>query len=277
MDLITPMIAGAAGAFVKELAHKGVDWLIQIVGSHSHAVQQQAKENVQNFLVRLAERVERLEAEIPTENKIIFEDALCHPSSSLLIQKAMVAAAITDNDDRHEILSQLIAQRLTAGADDIIALVGSAACDVVSALASKHIKLLALMARLFRIKSIGIPIINDQDEYDRYVLSWFSVLELIFDELEDIKMIDLEHLEGLSCISFPPIIRKRKHIFSIPVKPNQLEPTYSLLESENWWLKLDNLFKIGLFKNSQLTSIGSLIGIIYHDKIIKNRTILRWE
>jgi hypothetical protein len=277
MDLITPMVAGAAGAFVKEIAHKGVDWLIQIVGSHSYAVQQQTKENVQNFLVRLAERVERLEAEIPTENKFIFEDALCHPSSSLLIQKAMVAAAITDNDDRHEILSELIAQRLTAGADDMIALVGAAACDVVSALSSKHIKLLALMARIFKMKPIGIPITNDQDEYDRYVLSWFRDLEILRAGLENINMIDFEHLEALSCISFPPIIREINLIFSIPIKPKQLQPTFSLIKSENWWPTLDNLFKIGLFKNSQLTSIGALIGIIYHDKILKNRTILRWE
>jgi len=275
MDLITPVVAGAAGAFVKELANKGVDWFIQLVSSHSPEVQAQAKKNLENFLVRLASRVEALEAEIPVTQRGIFEAALSHPSSSLLMQKAMVSAAITDNDDRHEILSELIAQRLTAGAEDMIALVGGASCDVVGALSSKHIRLLGLMTRLLFIRPTPPPEISDQSQYDKYVISWCESLGEFCRGLETIEGIDFQHLVGLSCISMSIGSKDLTKILALPATPGGMAPPMEQLGVFPWWANFQKLWHLGI-KYATPTSIGSLIGTLYHDSHLKLRTQIDW-
>jgi len=276
MDLLAPMIAGAAGAFVKTLADKGVAWLIELVGAHSPAVQEQAQRNAQNFLVRLAKRVEILEAELPAAQRTVFEQALGHPSTSLLMQKAFVSAAATENDDRHELLSELIAQRLTAEADDMIALAGSAACDVVNALSSRQIRLLGVMARLFDIRPSSQSQPNSQVEYDEFLLSWCGAFDILSEGLEKAVSLDFRHLEGLSCIvrgigSYDVI-----KLLSSPLSPSQFQTSMDKLESTAWWPVFKHVWDIGI-KHSHLTSVGTLIGTLYHDSALKARTEICWE
>ena len=276
MDLVTPIIAGAAGALLKQLTDKGVDWLIQLVGSHSLTVQQQAQRNAQNFLVRLARRVEILEAELPAARKSLFEEALGHPGSSLLMQKALVSAAATENDDRHEILSELIAQRLTAEADDMIALVGSAACDVVNALSSLHIRLLGVMTRLFQIRPLNPPIIGEQSTYDEALLHWWEALNPLSEGLDNIAPIDLQHLQGLSCISISMMERDLSKIIASPLPSSKLNPAMEKFKDLPWWPRFKHLWDIGI-KSSALTSIGVLIGTLFHDSTLKSRTDIKWN
>ena len=111
--VISSAVGGAAGQFVTEIAKNGVTWLTDLISAHSPAMQERAKKNTERFLDRLAKRVETLEKEIPGKEEI-FEDALSHPSSALLISKALTGAAVTDSDVRHGLLSELIAQRLVS-------------------------------------------------------------------------------------------------------------------------------------------------------------------
>jgi hypothetical protein len=231
MNLITPAVAGAAGALVKELANKGVDWLIALVASHSPAVKEKARQNLQNFVYRLAKRVELLEAELPPSQKDVFSGALDQPDLSLLIQKCLVSAAATDNDDRHSILSELIAQRLTADADDMIALVGGAACDVVGSLSSKHIRLLGLIAKLFVIRPANLPQIADQTQYDDIAIAWWSSMEQICTTIESLKPLDIDHLVGLSCVRISIGSSQLSDVLTLEVTPTQLRPTLSRFES----------------------------------------------
>jgi hypothetical protein len=275
VDLVIPILAGAAGALVKQLSDKGVEWLIQLVGSHSPAVQAQAQTNLQNFLCRLARRVEELEAELPPTQRGVFEDALNHPSSSLLMQKAMISAAATENDDRHTILSELIAQRLTAGADDMIALVGAASCDVVNALSSRHIRLLGLIARLFSIRPLHPPEITDQNQYDQYVTSWWGPLGELCKGLEDTNNLDLSHLVGLSCISVSIGSKDLRAILTLPVKPVEMQPTITQFENLPWWPNFRKIWDVGLGHVTP-TSVGTLIGILYHDSHLRSSTRIDW-
>ena len=276
MDLVTPFLAGAAGALVKQLADKGIEWLIQLVGSHSPAVQAQAQTNLQNFLYRLARRVEQLEAELPKEQRGVFEDALSHPSSSLLMQKAIISAAATENDDRHTILSELIAQRLTAGADDMIALVGAASCDVVNALSSRHIRLLGLIARLFSIRPLHPPEITDQNQYDQYVTSWWGPLGELCRGLEDTNNLDIQHLVGLSCISVSIGSKDLTALLTLRIKPVEMKPTMTQFEALLWWPNFRKVWDMGL-GHATPTSVGTLIGILYHDSHLRSRTQIDWK
>ncbi len=273
--IVQNAVGGAAGTMMVQLASKSVQWLTELVRSHNPRVQEQAEANLQTFVQRLARRVEMLEAELPTDQRQVFEDALDHPSSSLLIQKAMVSAAATENDDRHTILSELIAQRLTAGADDMVALAGGAACDVVNALSSKHIRLLGLIARLYGIRPVNPPQITDQGEYDRYVTGWWKPLGNLCDGLEGVTGIDIRHLVGLSCISTSIGVTDLTILLTLPSGSTAMKPTMASLEACSWWSAFRKTWDAGL-ANVSPTSVGSLIGTLYHDSQLRTRTQILW-
>jgi hypothetical protein len=294
IELIPPVLASAAaGAFVGKLTTSGIDWLIQLVGSHSKEVQKQVQENMQNFLVRLAKRVEILESELPTTKRDIFDKALNHPATSLLIQKSFISASITENDDRHEILSELIAQRLTAEADDTIALIGSAACDIICSLSSVHIRILGFFAKLYELiptdNSVEITEIwltgkitksnkiSNQELYDDWLIGWWRSLDLITEGFDKVNAFDLRHLIALSCIVIDPIKNSElSHVIAKPLNKfsSGLKPTMEKFEAESWWPHFKHIWDIG-GKFVNLTSTGFLIGILYHDSITKKKTNIK--
>jgi hypothetical protein len=284
MDLFPMVVAGASGAFVKEFASKGVEWLIQLMGSHSQTVQAQVEQNARNFLVRLAERVQRLEEELPAAQREVFDSALGHPSLSLLMQKALISASVTDNDDRHSILSELIARRLSAEDEDMIALVGSAACDVVSALSSTHIRLLGLMAHLFFFNPPPEQPIRNQEEFLQILLSFWRELEKLCDRLDSAKRSDILHLAGLSCIL---INRGAARDLELTLSPwlNMVpwssrsdlhRPDFAFLKQQSWWQRFQRIWALG-FQNVFLTSTGLLIGVLFRDGSLKKLTRIDFD
>lgn len=282
--VVSSAVVGASGAFVKEIASKGVEWLIQQVGSHSPTVQVQVEQNARNFLVRLAQRVQRLEEELAADQKEIFESALGHPSSSLLMQKALISASITDNDDRHSILSELIAQRLSAEDEDMIALVGSAACDVVSALSSTHIRLLGLMAHLFFFNPLPEQLIRNQEEFLQVLSSFWSELEKLCDGLDSARRSDILHLAGLSCISIDRGAGRDLKLTMTPwlnrvpwsSRSDLQRPEFAFLEQQPWWPKFHRIWALGL-QNVFLTSTGLLIGVLFKDSLLKKVTAIDFD
>lgn len=282
-SLLTVVVSGAAGgiagAFAKEVAQKGTDWLIQLVAAHSPAVQRKAQENAQRFIQRLAKRVERLEADLPTGEEYRIGQALDEPSTSLLIQKSLISAAVTDNDDRHQILTELIAQRLAANADDMISLVGAAACDVVGALSSRQLHLLGLMVVLQGIRPTNMPSDLNIEEKLEWAVEWWSktIPGIYSDDLaENTISLDYQHLVGLGCVwSSVGHIQLNKMLIIFPDAAG-VEPKVSeMLSQQPWWEGFEKMWKTGL-SSHYLTSKGSLIGILYSDSMYGHRTTIDW-
>lgn len=277
VSIVVPVaISGATSTFITLLVTKGADWLIQLVASHSPEVQKKAVANLQNYVNRLANRVERLEAELPAGQRNVFDEALDHPSTSLLLKKAMVSAASTDNEDHHTILSELITQRLTARADDMIALAGSAACDIVNALSSKHIWELGLIIRFDDVRPDSPVEFTDQDAYDNYVIEWFQPLDELSKKIDNLTNIDQMHLLGLGCVVMTSLPKDLKKYLTIPVEPASMEPTMSKFEALPWWEHFLSIFNKNM-KFLRLTSIGSLIGILCHDSTLGVTTNIKWS
>ena len=109
---------------------------------------------MENFLYRLADRVERLEHEMPVEKHSVIKEAMEHPNTAFLIGSAMKYSAITDSDEHHSLLAELIAQRLGSGGDDMVTLAGTAACGVVNSLSVRQIYFLATLAILLDIRPL---------------------------------------------------------------------------------------------------------------------------
>lgn len=276
--IISSAVGGAAGGFVKELASNGVTWLVNLVSAHSPEVQRQAKQNTERFLDRLANRVERLEKELPTEKERVFHDALSHPSSAMLISDAMRGAATTDSEDRHELLAELIAQRLSSGADDMVALAGQSACVIVNSLSIRQIRLLAVLVSLQSIRPSNPQTLVSENNAKVFATDWWAqnLIPLMDDfDFKTITQIDLDHLNALGCIRISIGSKNLINLLSSNVTKNKIQFTEDDLKDTKWYGPLKEKFGEGI-ANCTLTSTGTLIGVLRRDAKLKTKTLINW-
>lgn len=275
--IISSAVGGAAGSFIKEITSNGVKWLIELVTAQSPEMQATAKKNLENFVNHLAARVERLEREIPSEKTEIFKSALNHPGSALLIKTAMVDSATTDNDDRHELLAELIAQRLTANADDMIALAGSAACSVVISLSSRQIKILAVLSTIKSIRPLQKASITDKSKAKNHIQDWWKncIDPLISDgSVREATALDFEHLAAMGCIRISIGSSDLIKVISSGIVTPDPELTEVEFVDQIWFDSLKSQWE-GL-GHATPTSIGQLIGILHRDSKLKSKTLINW-
>ncbi len=267
MEQMVPIVVGgAAGACISTYAVRAGDWLIERYRSHSPKVQAEAQKNAQNYLDRLAQRVERLEQEYPSAKDLI-DEALDHPSTALLMQKALISAAATDNETRQTLLTELIAQRLTAGPEDNIALIGSAAVDVIGSLSVRQIQILGAITRLYNPPYSEVQSFSSQEEFEAALLSWWGDLDALLQGLESTKTLDFDHLEGVSCIRVNSIYLDLARVLKGPFDDVAYAVDLDIFKKEPWWERFQYLWNCGL-RNVSATSIGFLIGMLYDEMIL---------
>ena len=241
-------------------------------------MREHAEQNAQRFIKRLAERVDRLEAVLPDNTNEVFHEALAHPSTSLLIQKAILTASVSDIDERHEILSELIRQRLTANADDMVALAGSHACDIVGMLASHHIKLVAIATIAYHIRPSDIINVSDQDEYNQlHVEYWRHMLrEIVSSYDREPAQYDVRYLAGLGCLVKSVFTAEFDDVMKLKnAKDFLYQNSSDLFSKEDWLGKFVTIFEAELH-NFVPTPTGILIGTLYRDSISDGQTAIGW-
>lgn len=275
--VVSSAVGGAAGSFIKEISSNGVKWLVELVNAQSPEMQATAKANLENFVTRLAQRVERLENEIPADKSEIFKDSLNHPSCALLIKTAMIDAATTDNDEKHELLAELIAQRLTAEADDMIALAGAAACDIVNSLSSRQIKILAILSTIKSIRPLQRFNIADPFQAKNAINKWWksNIDPLITGTNFNLAtQLDYEHLAAMGCIRIS--IGSSELVKLVSREIAEPDPNFdaSELKGQPWYDALEQQWQ-GL-GHSTPTSVGQLIGILHRDTKLKTNTQINW-
>ncbi len=276
--VVTSIIGGAAGSFVKELSGNGMKWLIDLVSAQSPEMQQIAHKNVENFVNRLAARVEQLEKDIEPEKKYIFEEALKHPSSALLIKTALNNSAITDDESKHQLLAELIAQRFSASAEDLISLAGAQAAEVIKSLTGRQIKILAVLATTNLIRPTKQEIVPDLDRSRLNINSWWAsnVNNYFADsDLALASSFDFEHLSAMGCLrisighsNFDEMMLKGivENLDSAVVANDFYE--------QDWYKNIKKIWpNMGACTPS---SVGTLIGVLSRDSILKTKTIMNW-
>lgn len=277
MDSVTTsLISGAAGGLAGKIGELGIKWIGDYFGSHGKEAMKKAEINYENFVMRLAKRVDQLESDLPPKEKLKFEEALKSPDTTYLIRSACISASITDNDDRHSILSELISQRMLAGTDDLIALVGQSASDIVNHLSSKHIRILGLLATLHYVKPELPGVLSQLDLEQDIIPSFWSRLELFIKDI-NYNENDLLHLDAVSSIKFNPQLHSDLiEILSLSDMNLGFKVNSKIFENFSWWEKLKELWEKG-YGGIQLTTIGILIGVLYHDSLIGEKTNLNWD
>ena len=110
--IISGAVGGVAGKFVGKVWDSGQKWLSRYFQDHAPKAREEAEQNSLDFLNKLAERVKTLE-EQGNQYKKTIEDSLNHPDFSVLLQKAMISSAQTEDKQKHEFLARLVSDRLS--------------------------------------------------------------------------------------------------------------------------------------------------------------------
>ena len=140
-------IGGGAGKFVEKAWDSGEKWIVSYFANHQEKAREKAEENSADFLKKLGKRVSELE-----KSRQVSEEALVtaqeHPDFSVVLQKAMLSAAQTDSEEKHELLSRLVAERIQASPESMLSMASKMACDAISFTTPNQLKILGLLTNI---------------------------------------------------------------------------------------------------------------------------------
>lgn len=265
-------IGGAAGKFVDKAWNLGEKWISSYFKDHAPKAIEKAQLNSLEFLSDLAKRVKNLEKQGVQQKKII-EDSLNHPDFSVLLQKAMMSSAQTEDKQKHELLARLVSDRLTKDSDSLFTLTNQTACDAIPRINANQMKILGLLATVFFIRPTPFPPTNkSQQEMEDW---WSEWLEEKLSYCQDIhpNLMDYLHLASLSCTKWEPVLeRELEELINFP-KNSGIKFNYTAFSQTEVGQKMLQLWESGL-GGALPTTIGILIGIYVSDMLLNTETSL---
>lgn len=250
---------GAGGKFVELAWDSGRKWLTSYYADHSEKAIATAASNTNDFLNRLAAKVDKVEQEQGI-NSTIINSALEDPAFSVLLRKGLLGAAQTKSEEKHELMAVLLAERLKEKPESLVALAAPLACEAIGGLTLNQLKLLGLIVAF---TYYAPKIVNDGDLPRETFIDrcdkWFA---RIVSAVADAKVayLDIDHLEALSCAQRGGLTHYQLGVLLKSWKYGDL----TLTEEEFWKMpsavSLQSLWNDHL-KVTILTSIGTLIGV----------------
>ena len=268
------LIGGAAGKFAGKAVELGCNWLAERFKGHLEKAKEKAQENALDFLAQLAQRVKTLE-EQGEQYKEIINESLNQPDFSALLQKAVMSSAQTEDKQKHEILARLVADRLTKGSESLVSLTSHLACDAISHLTIKQMKILGILAVVFFIRPSPFPssqVVKHDKVMSIWWLQWLEDMLKVYQDVAPYTM-DFLHLESLSCIKYDSIVgRGLEGILSFP-KESGLKFDYKMFSEKDVGKNISKLWKLSL-QHAFPTTTGILIGTYVSDLLQKTTTSL---
>jgi len=252
---IAAAVGGTAGKFTEKAWDCGERWLSERFGSHAAKAQENARNNAASFIEELAKKIKVLEDKSQINPEVIAATEQ-HPQFSSLLQQTIINAAQTDDKAKHDLLSQLIANRLTSKAETTLSLASQLASDAIARSTSRQLMLMGLCS----FTEYARPTVKlTSSQFRRWIetgLEPFSDFE--FNEL------DARHLVAIACASYDPT-SERDLILLLQMKgvTDYLEvPLYDLEIVQH----LQICWGFGLAGVS-LTSVGTIVGGLAFDQI----------
>ena len=271
--VISGAVGGAAGKFAEKAWESGAKWVSNYFKGHAPQARQKAEQNALDFLALLATRVKKLEEQSEVHRKII-GDSLNQPDFTVLLQKAMLSSAQTNDKQKHELLARLVAGRLTQDSESLFALCSKLACDAVSMLNARQLKILGLLAGVYSVQRGGIPppALASKEMFSTWCADLLTKLLGAYQDLNPIEM-DFLHLESLSCVKYDDIIIRDLGDVLSPPEENGLAFDYRAFSTTEVGRKMEDLWSRRLLQHALPTTVGQLIGIYVSD-ILTNSTTL---
>lgn len=255
-------VGGATGRFVEKAYDSGQKWIATYFADHKQKAVDKAQANSADFLRQLADRIKLLEDQTVASPEQI-ETAQDHPDFSVILQKALLTAAQTDNDEKHQLLARILAERLVAPPEGMLAMVSKLACDVIGFMTPNQLRLLGLVANLLYVKPTDALPANAYSDW--FVSRFAPYMNTNFTNL------DLTHLESLSCLKYTPILSR--DLTQVLSDKNKGTFDKAIIESP-LGNHIKTLWTQGL-QSVDLSSVGELIGIYVFDLLSGTNTEIR--
>lgn len=269
------IVAGVSTGVAERMAEQGYKWLADRFKDHAPAAEEAARKHAKQFLNNVGARLLRLEEDnkddVHLKGRI--KNALSDPHFALTFQAALIAAATTGDEQKHDMLSRLVSERLQAGEDSLTAACTKLACEIVPDLTSAHLRYLGANAFATGIRPPWYPP-NEEDHSWEDFLAWFAPQIEQHLPLPQFTDIDIAHLEGLSCLTWDRLYAPQ--MMSLYPRPGIPGKSYGFesVKDEDWFKSFEQAWKT--IAKARLTSVGTLIGVIQHDQLIGETTIINW-
>jgi len=259
-------VGGAAGKFVEKAWDSGEKWIQSYFKDHKEIAQKSATENTMSFLNELAQKVKQLEEsrQVPKE---LIETAQDHPDFSILLQKALLTSAQTDNKDKHKILARLVSERLKSEPESILALSSKMACDALSYATVNQLMILGLAVNLYGVRPspfppMGINSSNYQEWMDNWLITRLNPYRSI-----KFRELDIIHLESLSCLKVNAFMgRSLNELF----QKDDLQYDFERMKDQQLREKIKLVWKE--LQKIDLTTVGQIIGVTVTDMLTNTTT-----
>lgn len=266
--LASGVASGAASGLVKSIWDSfGGRWVDTYWERHRPEAQRRAREQAQAMLASLVERLSLLDQEMTHQGKTIesLGETLSEPDFSAVLESAIIAAARTDDHDKHQLISRMIAERLISPADDLRILVAPLVVDAIPRLGKRHLEQLALATLVYTIRPLNLlrPLSTswDQQEYR----DWWQAALSFYPEVRP-RALDMAHLMSVPCAKVETHNSDLAQTLTIPGEKFQEEDTFirTFLKDTEEGRRLEHAWNAGL-GSLTLTSVGMLIGTYVHD------------
>jgi len=261
VSALSGAIGGGAGKFVEKAWDSGEKWVVSHFANHQEKAREKAEENSADFLKKLGTRVSELE-----KNNQVSEESLVtaqeHPDFSVVLQKAMLSAAQTDNESKHDLLSRLVSERIQVSPESMISMASKMACDAISYTTPNQLQILGLLANILYIQPTGLTQQANQ-------IPW---LEARMGPFLDVSAtpLDYMHLESLSCMKFESFMTR--DLSAILTQKMVRNFDYETFKATELGEKLVDIWDAKSLNSCQLTTVGQILGIMVTDQYTGSKT-----
>ena len=254
-------IGGGAGKFVEKAWDSGEKWVTSYFANHQEKAKTKAIENSADFLRKLGQRVTELEKSNQVSEKFL-STAQEHPDFSVVLQKAMLSAAQTDSQSKHDLLSRLVAERIQASPESLISVVSKMACESISYTTPNQLLILGLLTNLLYVVPTGKGNAPQAMQWLRSRTAHFLGAKL--------SNLDYTHLESLSCMKVTSIISR--DIYKILQSKFGDVFDSEAFRSSQLGQKLMHMWEKDCLQTCELTTVGQLLGVMVTDQYIGSKT-----
>ncbi|MFC1555961.1 LPO_1073/Vpar_1526 family protein, partial [candidate division KSB1 bacterium] len=252
------------------------DNLIDLAIQNSPKAKDQAFKNLVNYTGHLEQRVSLLEMELPIVKNNSLSEAFSNPANMKFLGKCLNEACLTSDDDRHSILASLLLERLNSNENDMVALVGSAACEVVNSLTEVHFRILATALILHRKIIPKYEGKATKEIFSEHIDDIFRKYEKLLSKEIIVMDIDFGHLWALSCLMHLGMRRKLYEVYYSSLHLDGWGHKDATPSKHEWWNNLELIWSRGL-TYSILSATGTLIGIFYLDHLFDEKSEIHWS
>ena len=259
-------VGGCAGKFVEKAWDSGEKWVVSYFSNHQEKAREKAEKNSANFLNKLGQSVSELEKSSEVAEETI-NTAQEHPDFSVILQKAMLSAAQTDNEDKHDLLARLVSERLKSSPESMLAMASKMACDAISFTTPNQLQILGLLTNILYIQPNGL-IGPEQNQ------EWMIARVIPFLNARP-ELIDYTHLESISCMKFESFISRDLKVVFDQKFYNQFN--YDIFSTHPVGTQLIEKWEGKSLKSCQLTTVGQILGVMISDQVCGGKTnMLSW-